>query len=312
MRWNKTYYDKVYRILKKEIGKNNISSVISRNTTFLPYLAKIKEKFMIPTFFETHDFYADLSIRSDLSQKKKNRKRKYEKIERKYIPQISGVICLQNAQKKLYQKIFKKQNIYVARTGITKLHHSSENRYFLTYIGSLDPHKGVKYLINALSYSKSKPHLLIIGGKNNREKELIKKEAQNHYDLKKITITGWINKKEMDLYLKQTAVGIIPLCNTFFNKYLTSPLKLFDFYSYGIPVIVSDLPTHRELVEENMTGLFFEPDNPRELVDKIDTLFADQQMQTEMSNRIYTTTEKYLWKNRAKQIVEIIEGHLND
>ena len=158
---NYFYFKNVYHKIEDLIARNKLRVVISRNITFLPYLAKIKKKFGIATYFETHDFYADLSVRNDVN---KNKKARYERFERKYIPQISGVFCLQHAQKELYQKIFPEQKFFVVRTGLDKINrHSNEKRFYLSYIGSFDAHKVVDIFIKACNLSKSKPPSLNIG-----------------------------------------------------------------------------------------------------------------------------------------------------
>lgn len=304
---NSLFFKKIYKQLSKRIKNNQIDAVISRHVKFLPYLAKLKKKFEIPTFFESHDFYGDLSQRNDLNSEKKQ---KQQKLEIRYIPQISGLICLQNSQKKIYRKYFPKIPIYIARTGIKKLYKNTNNhdRKFITYIGSLDPLKGVDFLIKSLHFTKSKPQLLIIGGKNQEEINRIENLAENHYLKNKVKITGWINKKEMHNYLEKTKIGVIPLKNTFFNQYLTSPLKLFDYYSYGIPVIASDLPTTRELIEENKTGLFFETENSQQLAQKIDDLINDELKIKNMRSNIFKNSQKFLWTERAKVIYNFINA----
>lgn len=306
LKTNYFFFKNVYRELKKLSRANELDVVISRNVTFLPYLAKLKNKFGVPAIFESHDFFADLSVRTDINQKRRIR---YEKIERKYVPQISGVICLQQAQKEWYQKVYPDQHIHVARTGIAEIHHHPfENRRYVTYIGSFQSHKGIEVLIQALGHSTSKPLLLIIGGKDQKEIATIQKLIHDFYDSSKVTITGWINKADLEQYLKQTALGILPLQDTFFNRYLTSPLKLFDFYAYGIPVIASDLPTTRELVLENETGLFFQPGDQVTLAQKIDVLLSNPEILKYMSEKVYEVAKHYLWENRAKQIWDMIEN----
>jgi glycosyltransferase involved in cell wall biosynthesis len=295
---NKTYFFNVYRILKKLLKANKLDIIITRNTTFLPYLVKIRKQFNTPVFYETHDFFANLSIRDDINISKKD---KYYKIENKYIPHISGVICLQNSQIEQYKTCFPNQTFILARTGINKLHHKTEAvESYIAYIGSLDMHKGVKLLIDATAVSKSQPHILIIGGKHQKEIEQFYNYADDKYDKTKVTITGWINKKELDKCLRQASVGAIPLQDTFFNRYITSPLKLFDFYSYGIPVISSDLPTMRELVHENKTGCFFSPGNIQEFSEKIDLLFLDKSEIKKRNRYVYKKAEELLWEKRAE------------
>jgi len=271
---------------------------------------KLQNQFSIPTYFETHDFYADLSVRTDINQNKKSR---YSKIEKNYLPKISGIICLQNAQKKWYEKFFPDQKIYVARTGIEKIVFKPfPNRSLVTYVGSLDPHKGVDVLIKALSLTKSQPRLLIVGGKNEKEKKTILDLAKKYHSSSHIEITGWVDKHELHKHLEKTKLGIIPLQDTFFNRFLTSPLKLFDFYSFGIPVIASDLPTTRELIVENETGLFFTPENHHELAEKIDELIFKNNILEQMSKNIYQNANQFLWSKRADFIYSKIESEINN
>lgn len=302
---NTLFLKKLYKSLTRKIINGEIDVVISRHVKFLPYLAKIKEKFQIPTFFESHDFYADLSLRNDLSFPKKQRQ---QNLEIKYIPRISGLICLQNSQKKLYRKTFPDIPIYIARTGINEFNRNSKEKKFITYIGSLDPLKGVEFLIKSLQLTKSKPHLLIIGGKNPKEINRIENLTKKQYLKNKVEITGWIIKKEMHNYLEKTKIGIIPLKNTFFNRFLTSPLKLFDYYSYGIPIIASDLPTTRELIQENETGLFFEPENSQQLALQIDHLINKDLKIENMRTNIFQNCQKFLWTERAKVIYNFINS----
>ncbi len=301
---NTFYFRSIYKILSGYAKEKQLDAVITRNVTFLPYLIRLKNKLGVKVFFETHDFFADLSLRDDIDISKK---RKQERIENRYIPYLSGLICLQQSQADLYKKKFPCINAEVFRTGIIRYHESNENREYITYVGSLDPLKGIETLIKALPYSKARPELVIIGGKNNAEIEKIKKLAEDSGIKSKVNITGWVNKYELDRYLKQTLIGILPTKNTFFNRYLTSPLKLFDYYSYGIPVIASDLPVNRELIEENRTGIFFESENPEELAHKIDQLISKKDEIARMSGYIYKNTGYLLWNNRGKLLYDWIK-----
>ena len=302
---NYFYYRQVYKRIKSLVCTDGLDAVISRNVTFLPYLVRIRNEFKIPVYHETHDFFADLSLRTDINVKKRRRQ---EQLELKNIPHITGLICLQHAQKELYAKIFPKAEIHVARTGIHALHdRQNVKRDHITYIGSFDAHKGIAILLKALQQTKSAPPLLLIGGKNEKEIAELRNVIREHYDNSKVSITGWIDKKTLTSYLEKTAVGIIPLRDTFFNRYLTSPLKLFDFYSHGIPVIASDLPTLRELVEGGRTGLFFKPDDAEDLARQIDLLFARPDVLEKMSRDTLKAAAEFLWEKRARQIHNIVK-----
>jgi glycosyltransferase involved in cell wall biosynthesis len=304
---NLFYYRKVVKILTNLIESNKLDVVITRNSSFLKYLVPLKKKYGVHIYFESHDFYADLSLRDDINVKKKKHS---EKNERKYIPHVSGILCLQTAQKKLYNENFPTVKSFVARTGLHEINNINNEKTYLTYIGSLDKHKGLLQLLQALNLSKTKPRLLIVGGKSSSEIIEIEKQIENNYNPELVEVTGWIDRNNLANYLKQTAIGIIPLTGTFFNKYLTSPLKLFDYYSYCIPVIATDLPTTRELIIEGKTGLFFEDGNINDLANKIDKLFSNKNIIDNMRSEVYSFANNLLWRNRARILKEIFEEQI--
>jgi len=302
---HRVYFWYVYYQLVKLIKREELDAVISRSTQFLPFLAKICQKYNLPAMYEAHDFYADLSKRDDKITTSKRRNSKYERL---YIPKISAVVCLQEHQKDLYNELFPNQKFLVARTGLHKITKgASVNNSYIAYIGSFDKHKGVGVLLQAAALSRSKPKVFIIGGKNKKEIAECHQIASDVYQREKVKITGWLNKKDFHHHLSHVRVGIIPLQSTFFNRYITSPLKLFDFYSHGFPVICSDLPTMRELVVEKETGLFFQPSDAHDLAEKIDALFQDKELYKTMKKNIYDAAEQYLWDRRAAHVIDFIK-----
>jgi glycosyltransferase involved in cell wall biosynthesis len=298
------YITAIYEIFKI---KDILSAVISRNTTFLPYMMWINRYLRIPVYYESHDFYTDLSLRNDnntLIRKRNSR------LENKDISQLTGLICLQNTQKDLYQRYYPLLNIHVLRTGLNKIYKNDTcDRKYICYIGSFDTHKGIEALIKAAYMSSSKPLILLIGGKTNKEISYVNEIAQRYDYQDKIKITGWIDKKSMSEYLSLVKVGVVSLTDTFFNHYITSPLKILDYYSYGIPIISTDLPTTRELIIENETGLFINAIDDFSFANHIDRLYNDSNQYNIMVNKVYEKAEEMLWDNRALNLKNIVLGN---
>ncbi|MBN2070998.1 MAG: glycosyltransferase family 4 protein [Candidatus Krumholzibacteriota bacterium] len=306
-RSNHLYYRRVAREITGSRGVKRFDAVITRSLTFLPYMVRMAESSGIPVYFETHDFFSNLEIRDDLGKKKKT---KQQRIEREYIPRITGLICLQESQKELYRRIYPGVNMIVARTGIHMAVRTGGKRKYITYIGSLDPLKGVDLFLEALGRTSSRPDALIIGGKSQKEITRLEAASQRFYPSGSVKITGWVSKESIGRYLAETAVGVLPLRDTFFNRFVSSPLKLFDYYSYGIPVIASDLPATRELIEEDRTGCFFRAGDPGDLAVTIDSMIGDSSLLERMRGDIYTVCEKYLWSRRGKQIADLVESDI--
>jgi len=296
---NRFYYFRVYHILKKKIRSAEIDCIITRNVTFLPFLIRLNKKYNIPVFFETHDYYSNTDSKSHRSK----RSSKYASIEQKYVSQLTGLICLQSAQAGVYRKHYPELKIIIAGTGLQEVHKSPfADRKYITYIGSLDQHKGVAHFLKAVEELPASVEVLIIGAKNQQQVNDLKKVSTRS----NLTILPWLKPKELMIYLSKTKIGILPLEATFFNTYLTSPLKLFDYFAWGIPVIASDLPSLRSLIDEGKTGLFFKH-SEMDLAAKIKKLEDNKDLWNSMSEKVYAFAEERLWTRRAELLVAEIK-----
>ncbi|MDM7926616.1 MAG: glycosyltransferase [bacterium] len=298
---------RVQRSLAGLIRSGAVDAVIARNPVFLPMLKSMREEFGIPVYFESHDFYADLSVRDDVDP---SRKRRLERLERENIPGLTGLICLQESQKEWYAKTFPGVPVHVARTGLWKVDSGASSPRELIYIGSLDSHKGVDLMLRAAARSETRPPVRIIGGKTAAEVRIFIKRASEIAAGLNVTVTGWLDRTALENCLSGAALGALPLRDTFFNRFLTSPLKLFDYFGHGIPVLAADLPTMRELVREDETGLFFPPGNEASMADAIDRFFSQRDRWQVMRENVLKTAAEWTWEKRARRIRAIVESDL--
>ena len=163
-------------------------------------------------------------------------------------------------------------------------------------------------------YSKANTNykLLLIGGKTTDEINEVLRLTNKYNISDKVEVTGWIDKKAVNSYLAKTLIGVLPLEPTFFNKYLTSPLKLFDYFSFGCPILASDLPTVRELMQENEMGLFYNPTSKDDMLNKLNILLHENELLKNMSDNIYLKAEEYFWNKRGEKIKSIILENMYD
>lgn len=81
------------------------------------------------------------------------------------------------------------------------------------------------------------------------------------------------------------------------NHELTVSNKIFDYMMAGLPVIASDLPGLRTVLEKSGAGLLFKPKNPEDLRQKILTLYEQPELLRE--------------KARKSREFAVSEGHLD-
>jgi hypothetical protein len=66
-KYNAIYYQQVYQDILRIAQTNRIDAIITRNVTFLPKLVRLKKKINCKGYLETHDFFTDLELRTDIN-----------------------------------------------------------------------------------------------------------------------------------------------------------------------------------------------------------------------------------------------------
>ncbi|MEX1014416.1 MAG: glycosyltransferase, partial [Candidatus Paceibacterota bacterium] len=86
------------------------------------------------------------------------------------------------------------------------------------------------------------------------------------------------------------------------------PNKLFEYMHAGLPVIASDFPLWREIIEGNNCGLLVNPLNPNEIAEAILWLYNNPDKAREMGrNGQKAVKEKYNWEQEEKKLLQLYE-----
>jgi glycosyltransferase involved in cell wall biosynthesis len=169
------------------------------------------------------------------------------------------------------------------------------------YIGGLDHWKGVDTLFEASENNFEKFSTYVIGGGQSDLKSYKVRYPHVHF-------LGARPYKELKDH--QQAADILVIPNTAKNKLsaeYTSPLKLFAHMTSKIPIVVSDIPSIKNVVPEEC-AYFFEADNPESLTQAIVKVVDNPTLARERSERLYKVSRKYTWRERARGIVKFINS----
>lgn len=288
------------------LGQETATTIITRSLTFLPHLLRLRARMRsLRVVFETHDYHWRLSLRDDVRWRKIWKKSLYERF---CFPRLDGMVCLTETQRTLYREHLPRLPIAVIRTGLNAVRKPTlPKSEIFAYVGSLDPHKGVDQVLRSARHLGPAAKFVIIGGKTDEEKKTLTDRARECGLEGRIRITGWIDKIRLAEELAHVKWGLVPLENNFFNAHLTSPLKLFDFASFGIPVFASDLPTLRELVIPGETGFLVDWNDGKALEKAAATCDKDY---ASMVEAVTTRAEDWRWIRRGERLASFC-AHLH-
>ncbi len=274
------------------------SIIVTRSHGVLPYLFFREAKNHLH-IFETHDFFMDLSIRDDIQHWMNKRSR----VEKKYFPKLHGMICLNRFQKELYSERLDLQHIAIFPTGLNRLfHHEAETSKRIIYVGSLEKRLGIRNLASLIKNVDASIEILVVGGKNNEEirdfENLFEGELPDN-----VKLLGWLNKHDLNKTLSKGGLALLPHEDTFFTRYMTVPLKLFDYFSHGIPIISTDLPAMKEWIDDK-TGFLANWNNLDDILTFIDSYFEDDQLRRNMSKAVLKKAGSMTWTRRAEDQIK--------
>lgn len=176
------------------------------------------------------------------------------------------------------------------------------NKNIIIYTGHLYKWKGVQTLADAASFLSDQELVVIVGG---TDKDILDFKDKNK-DLKNILIVGHLPQHQIPAYLMAADILVLPnSAQSNISKIYTSPLKLFEYMAAQKPIIASDLPSIREILNTD-NSVLVEPDNPQKLAENIKLILQNSELSDKISKQSYIDVKKYSWQKRAQSIVDYL------
>lgn len=193
-------------------------------------------------------------------------------------------------------------NSTVEKNDLKKKFHWPLDQKIILYTGQLYKWKGVDVLLAAAS-SLLGYQVCIVGGSVDQIDQLKKKfQADN------IFFMGQQAYNNLPLLLQAADCLVLPNSSKEkISRYYTSPMKLFEYLSSGVPIVAADLPSIREIVSEKEV-YFFEADNPQSLAQSVESVFVDPVVTKIKTLASQKKAEEFSWKNRVDKISKFLHN----
>lgn len=165
------------------------------------------------------------------------------------------------------------------------------------YVGGLGLIRGIHQLLFAADSIEGK--IRIAGPINPIEME---EQLKTHSN---IEYMGYLDRVEVKNLLGSSIAGIV----TFLpepNHINAQPNKMFEYMSAGIPVICSDFPLWRSIIEKHDCGICVDPENPEDIAKAINYLFANPQIAEQMGRNGRNAVETvFNWEQESEKLIEV-------
>lgn len=174
----------------------------------------------------------------------------------------------------------------------------------LCYVGGLTEERGITADIRAAEIAGA--NLVLAGDFSSHEYE---EQLRAMPSFSCVDYRGKLNREEVASLLTESQIGLCTLLDR--GQYLkidTFGIKVFEYLSMGLPVILSDSPYNRRMVEKYKFGLCVDPENVDELASAIRYLLDNPEEAKHMGeNGRRAVKEEFNWGVEEKKLLALYE-----
>ena len=214
-------------------------------------------------------------------------------IAKKGIPEDKIFVIKNGANTELFKPREKSQEL-LRKLGL-------EGKRVLGYVGTLGMAHKIDFLIDCVK-GLDDYALMILG--NGAEKENIQQKIESE-GIKNVVLLDSVPKNEVAEYIALQDAALVNLRkSSLFTTVI--PSKIFETASMRIPIMLGVDGEAREMVEEFGAGLFYEPENREDFLEKLNTLFSSPEVYKNCCDGGEKLAAAYDRKRLAAEMLEII------
>lgn len=182
--------------------------------------------------------------------------------------------------------------------------NKSKNDLQFIYVGGLSKERGIYEMSQAIQKVNQKyAAKLVIGGRfvaHQDQEEIL----NNSF----IDYRGWMDRKQIASSYSTSIAGIVALHATP-NHLESLPIKMFEYMAAGLPIIASDFPLWRSIVDKYECGLLVNPESPEEIQEAMIWIVENPEKAYEMGVRGRQAVEEELnWDVEFAKLLEMYQN----
>lgn len=285
---------------------------LAHDLPMLPVARVHSERCNAKLVYDSHELYCEQSFSTHV-------KTRWAQIETKHIGACHSVITINPSiagELERRYDIPKAHVIYNAERSGAMI---QRNRFFrdifrlkdddkiVLFQGGLSAGRNLETLIEAMAHVRLPfVHLVIMG--DGRLKTSLSRKIKRLGLSSRVHLHPAVPQKDLLTATAGADAGVIPYQATCLNNYYCTPNKLFEFIAAGIPILSSDLPEIRRIVESHNIGMLADLSSAEKTARSIDHFFSDTQRLKTWQERVEKARSVVCWEREAEKLIAIFEA----
>jgi len=180
-----------------------------------------------------------------------------------------------------------------------------DNKRIILYQGVLNMGRGIELFIQIID--KIRDAVLVIAGTGDIERNL-KKLVNKKKLSEKVIFTGSIPLENLSALTKKADIGLVLQEDISLSYRYVLPNRLFDFVKAKVPVLASNLPEIKKIVEKERIGLTIKGFDSELMIKKVNELLNNKRLVAEIKKNMEECSSKYCWETQEKVLFELFQN----
>jgi glycosyltransferase involved in cell wall biosynthesis len=224
-------------------------------------------------------------------------------LEKRYAAKLSGIVCATPIIANRY-KAYQPNTIslcnYPSLEDMPLPVDWSQKSNEVCYIGGIFKTRGAVEMVKAMTDLQ----VVKLNLAGSYSPEILRSELLQLPGWSQVNELGFLDRNGIRAVLSRSKVGLVVLHPT--DSYLEAlPVKLFEYMAAGLPVIASDFPILKDIVERHHCGICVNPKDPIAIAAAIDYLLSNPGEAAEMGQRGRRAVEQdYSWNSQSNLLID--------
>lgn len=178
-------------------------------------------------------------------------------------------------------------------------------RQSVAYVGGISLVRAIREMVHAMSYLPESlaAQLELAGPEAKGETNL--SELQSHAGWARVKHHGFIDQRCTFEILQNVRAGLV-LFHPEPNHFEALPQKMFEYMGAGLPVIASDFPFWRKILDESGCAIFVDPLNPQQISKAIEYVLTHPREAEAMGRRGQAAVlQNFNWDSEAEKLIQL-------
>jgi glycosyltransferase involved in cell wall biosynthesis len=187
--------------------------------------------------------------------------------------------------------------------GLAEAHPYESRSETVAYVGRITPVVGGFVMADAArEIAEERASRFVIAGPVD---PAIAAEMRARSAPAELEMPGWTDRAGVARILGDARVGLV-LFQPMQNYVDAYPTKLFEYMAAGVPVVASDFPVWREIIDGAECGLLVDPRNPAAVARAVLQLLAEPDRAAAMgANGRRAVLDRYRWEPQGQRLLEL-------